>query len=89
MPSFVYALCAVTSMVCCALLLRHHRRSPGTLLTRSAIAFLCFALANVLLFIDRIVLPEVDLRIYRNMATLIGVGVLLLALIKSKGGDER
>lgn len=89
MPIFVYALCAVTSVVCCALLLRQHRRSPGTLLTRSAIAFLCFAVANVLLFIDRIVLPDVDLKIYRNLVTLVGVGILLMALIKIKGGDER
>ena len=89
MPFFVCALCAVTSIVCAVLLLRHNRRSPGYLLTASAIAFLCFAVANLLLFVDRIVLPEVDLRIFRNLVTLTGVAFLLVALIRSQGANGR
>ena len=89
MSFFVYALCALTSFGCCVLLLRHHRREPGKLLFHSAIAFLCFAIANVLLFIDLIVVPQVDLRFWRNLASLIGVSVLLVALITTKGKDTR
>lgn len=89
MAFFVYALCAVTSAVCCGLLLRQHRRVPGSLLSQSAAAFFCFALSNVLLFVDRILLPQVDLRLWRNLAALVGVGILLAALIKHRGRNER
>lgn len=82
MSSFVYALCALTSFVCCGLLLRHYRREQGKLLFYSAIAFFCFAIANVLLFIDLIVLPQVDLRLLRNAVNLIGVSILVFAIIK-------
>lgn len=80
MGFFVYALCALTSLLCFGLLLRQHRRSPSRLALRSSIAFLCFAVANLILFIDLIVLPQVDLKLWRNIATLIGALILLFAL---------
>jgi uncharacterized membrane protein len=89
MGIFVYALCALTSLGCCALLLRHHQRQPQKLLFHSAIAFLCFAVANILLFIDLIVLPQVDLRFWRNLVTIVGILILLVALINLNGRDER
>lgn len=89
MSFFVYALCAVTSFCCCALLLRQHKREPGELLFHSAIAFLCFAAGNLLLFIDRIVMPQIDLRFWRNAVSLLGVSLLLLGLMNIKQKDER
>jgi hypothetical protein len=80
MGFFVYALCALTSLVCFALLLRQHRRAPSRLALRSSVAFLFFAVANAILFVDLIILPEVDLKLWRNSANLIGTLILLLAL---------
>jgi len=82
MGLFVYALCALTSLACFVLLLRQHRRSYSPLVFQSSLAFLCFAASNVLLFVDFIVFPQIDLRLWRNLTTLAGVLVLLLAVTK-------
>src|SRR5215204_5060062 len=89
MGLFVYALCAMTSLLCCLMLALQHRRSPAPLLRQSAIAFFCFGISNILLFIDLIMLPQVDLRIYRNLASLTGVAILLVALIDHQGKTQR
>ena len=81
MAFFVYGLCALTSLVCFGLLLRQHRRAPSRLALRSSLAFLCFAIANVLLFADLVVFPTaIDLRVWRNLANLVGALILLIAL---------
>lgn len=81
MSFFVYGLCALTSFVCFALLLRQHRRAPSALALRSSIAFLCFAVANILLFVDLVVLPsQTDLKIWRNLLNLIGAVILLFGV---------
>lgn len=85
MATFVYSLCAVTSLVCCLLLLRHRPATRGSLLWSSAIAFLCFAIANILLVVDLILVPDIDLRLWRNSTTLLGVVFLLGALINANG----
>ena len=89
MAFFVYGLCALTSLVCFGLLYRQHRRAPSRLALRSSMAFLCFAIANLILFTDRIVLPEIDLRIWRNLANLIGAIILLFALTSDRERTQR
>lgn len=89
MKLFVYALCAVTSFVCFVLLLRQHRHMPSRLMLRSSIAFLCFTIANLILFIDLVVLPEIDLRIWRNLFSLLGAMILLLALTSHRERNVR
>jgi hypothetical protein len=84
MGFFVYALCALTSFVCFALLFRQHRRTPSRLALRSSLAFLCFAISNIILFIDLIVLPDMDLKVWRNLFNLIGGLVLLFALTSDR-----
>jgi hypothetical protein len=81
MASFVYALCALTSIGCAVLLFRQYGRTGGRLLLWSAGCFLCFAVTNVLLFIDLVVMPNVDLSIYRNAVMLAGIIMLLAAMI--------
>jgi hypothetical protein len=81
MASFVYALCALTSIGCAVLLLRQYRRTSGRLLFWSAGCFFCFALTNVLLFVDLVVMPNVDLSVYRNIIMLAGIVMLLAAMI--------
>jgi len=88
MALFVYALCAVTSLICFGLLLRQYLRTRSPLTLHSSIAFLCIATTNVLLFVDLIILPELDLKIWRNLATFIGVLILLLAVTKEPGNNR-
>jgi hypothetical protein len=80
--STVYILCMVTSFVSMWLLLRSYRRNRSRLLLWSAAAFVAFALNNLLLFFDLVVLPaSIDLRPARALTALIGVAILLYAFI--------
>lgn len=80
--STVYILCMVTSFVSMWLLLRSYRRNRSRLLLWSAAAFVAFALNNLLLFFDLVVLPaSIDLRAARALTALIGVAILLYAFI--------
>ena len=79
--SLVYFLCAATSFTCSVMLLRAYRRSGFTLLLWSSVCFGALALSNVLLFVDLIFLPQIDLLLWRNLAGLTGVSTLLFSLI--------
>ena len=81
MPELVYALCGLTSILCAVLLWRQHRRTGGRLLFWSAGCFICLAIANVVLCVDLILIPQADLSTIRNAITLAGVLMLLGALI--------
>jgi len=77
----VYVLCAATALGCAILLWQAYARSTMRLLFWSAICFACLALNNALIAVDLLVFPEVDLFLFRNIAALMGVCVLLFALI--------
>lgn len=82
MASIVYALCALTSVICAVLLFRAYRRHPAPLLFWSGLCFIGLALNNVLLFVDLILTPPtVDLSLYRDIAAVTGIMVLLFGLI--------
>lgn len=82
MAEWVYALCAVTSVVCAVLLLRGYRQSRLRLLFWAGLCFVGFTLNNILLFIDLIVFPtQIDLSVWRTVPALIGVLLLLYGLI--------
>ncbi len=73
----IYALCGLTSLLCFALLRRGYRRSRSPMLLWCSAAFFVFMLANLLLIVDRVFLPTVDLSLYRTIVTFIGVLLLL------------
>jgi uncharacterized membrane protein len=79
--SAVYLLCFLTSSTAMLLLLRSYTRTGTRVLLLSAIGFVLFALNNLLLFVDIILLPETDLLPYRQLTALIGIAILLLAFI--------
>ena len=81
MASVVYALCALTSGLCALLLGRAYRASRARLLLWSSLSFVGLALNNLVLFIDLIVVPAVDLALYRSLLAAVSVMVLLLGLI--------
>jgi hypothetical protein len=81
MAAFVYILCALTSVLCAALLLRASRRTPSRLLFWSGNSFIALAVANIMLFVDLVMVPNHDLLILRNVITLLGIVMLLYGLI--------
>jgi len=82
MLSVLYVVCALTSLVCAVLLLRGWARSRTLLLLWTGICFLALTLDNVVLVLDLIVFPDVDLRPVRDSAALIGMALLLFGLIR-------
>ena len=81
MAESVYLLCAATSIVCAVLLMKGYRRSRTRLLFWSSCCFVGLAINNVLLFIDLILLPNVDLFWWRTIPSLGGMLILLYGLI--------
>ena len=83
MAEAVYILCMLTSLACALLLGRAYRRTGMRLLLWSCLCFLGLTLNNALLYADKVIwpTPDIDLRVYRNMATLCGLGFLVYGLI--------
>ena len=81
MATVVYALCALTSLACAVLLLRGYLRSRARLLLWSGLCFAGLAANNVLLLIDKRVVPTMDLSLWRSLPALAGVAVLLYGLV--------
>ncbi|CAM3632164.1 hypothetical protein G4177_02360 [Corallococcus sp. ZKHCc1 1396] len=81
MAETVYILCALTSVACAVLLLRAWRRTRMKLLLYSGLCFAIFAVNNVLLFVDLVLIPAGDLSLARTVTSLLGSGVLLYGLI--------
>jgi hypothetical protein len=77
----VYSLCALTSIFCALLLLRAHGRRRLRLLLWSGVCFVGLALNNVLVLVDVLVFPGVDLSIIRTVPALLGIAVLLYGLV--------
>jgi hypothetical protein len=61
MAEVIYILCSLTSLACTILLLRGYLRRQVKLLLWSSLCFLGLTLSNVLLFIDLVVVPGMDL----------------------------
>ena len=77
--SVVYALCALTSILCAVLLLRGYARTRAALLLWSGLCFMGLFLNNALLMVDARI--EHDLSVIRTLPALLGVMVLLYGLI--------
>lgn len=80
--SIVYLLCAVASVLCATALLYKFRKTRVRLLFWSGICFVGFAVSNVLLFIDLVILSkDVNLLFFRTLPTLVGLGSLIWGLV--------
>jgi hypothetical protein len=77
----VYLLCSVASVFCMLLLLRNFLRDRNRLLFWSTACFVGLAANNLLLFIDLVLLPNIDLRWARSLSALAAVSVLLYGFI--------
>ena len=76
-----YVLCALTSLLCAALLVRSWLATRMRLLLWAALCFSGLAVNNVLLLVDRQVFPDVDLSLLRDASGFAAVSVLLFGLI--------
>jgi len=81
MAEAVYILCALTSAGCAALLLRGYASSRSRLLFWSGLCFCGLALNNALLFLDLVIVPNVDLSVWRGIVALLSISVLLYGLV--------
>jgi hypothetical protein len=81
MAETIYLLCAIASVACAVLLLKGYRSNRTRLLLWSGFCFIGLAMNNILLFVDLVLVPGVDLRSVRGGVALAGVWVLLFGMI--------
>lgn len=81
MAETVYVLSSIVSLACVALLLRAYRQSRVALLLWCSICFVGLAANNILLFIDKVIVPDRDLAAWRALPAAVGVAALVFGLI--------
>lgn len=81
MAELTYLLCAVTSFVCTTLLVRGYRSNRTKLLFCSSLCFGGLTINNVLLFVDLVMVPQIDLGIARSLTALAAMGILIYGLV--------
>ena len=84
MAETIYSLCTLTSLACAWLLLGSYRRTGHRLLFWSGLCFVGMTLNNVLLLLDKLALPDVDLLTLRLATALVALLLLLYGLIYEK-----
>jgi hypothetical protein len=77
----LFTLAILTSIACTLLLIQGYARRRLRLLMWSAFCFAGLTIGNVLLFADFVLLPMVDLRLPRLIASLSGMLFLLYGFI--------
>lgn len=81
MIAAVFVACALTSVLCAVLLVRGYLATRSRLLLWSSLGFIGLALNNIVLVIDRLLMPSVDLSLVRTLPAFLGVAVLLFGCI--------
>ncbi|HEU4682951.1 MAG TPA: DUF5985 family protein [Nitrospira sp.] len=81
MEETIYVLCTLTALSCAWLLLQAYRRTRYRLLLWSGIFFAITTAHNVLLMVDKLVVPAADMTLYRYGLGLLALAVLLPGLI--------
>jgi hypothetical protein len=81
MAPVVYMLGTLVTLACAILLLRGYIRGRKRLLLWSGLCFLGLAASNLLVFVDLVILPDVDLYVWRLLSAAIAMMLLLFGLI--------
>ena len=81
MHGLVYILCAVTSLGSALLLLRGALTRRNGLLFWSSLCFFAMALNNMLLYLNFVVFPGIDLSMAARLATATGIVLLNIGMI--------
>jgi len=77
----IYLLCVITSLLCAYLLARAFQHGREMLLVWSSLCFALLALNNLVLAVDILLLPNIDLALVRMITALFAVCVLLYGFI--------
>ena len=81
MAELTYILCALLSTFCAVLLIRNYRRTHLRLALLACLCFAGLAINNVLLFVDLVLEPQIDLSVPRALVALPAVLVLVVGLV--------
>lgn len=81
MASAVYILGTLISLLCAVLLLRGYSRNRTPLLFWSGLCFAGLTLSNALVFVDLIVVPGIDLYVWRLGSAAFAMLLLLYGLV--------
>ncbi|NHZ98003.1 DUF5985 family protein [Massilia sp. CCM 8734] len=84
MAAAIYGLCMLTALACAWLLLASYARTGHRLLFWSGLCFCGMTLNNLILILDKLVFPAMDLLTLRLVTALISVSLLLYGLIYEK-----
>lgn len=81
MSAVVYLLCLFTAAAAALLLLRRYAQTRVRLLLWTGLCFVGLAVNNLVLFLDMFVVPNVDLSLFRNVPTLLGLATLVYGMV--------
>lgn len=81
MAEAVYFLCALTSVACAAMLYRGYRTHGTLLLFWASLCFAGLALNNILTFFDLVMIPGMDLSLWRSAIAIASMALLIYGLI--------
>lgn len=81
MSAVIYSLCTLTSLLCTWLLLRSYRKQHYRLLLWSGICFFGLFLNNLILIVDRFIVPNIDLSTLRLVIAFVALIPMLYGLI--------
>ena len=81
MGHLIYSLCAFAAATCAYLLLQSYRRGGYRLLLWSGLCFAGLTLNNLILVADKVIVPHMDLSLWRTSVALAAMTVLLYGLI--------
>ena len=81
MVGVIYTLCALVAAACAWMLLRTFARTGYRLLLWGGLCFVGLTLNNVLLIVDKFLVPYVDLSTWRLVLALSALIVFLYGLI--------
>ena len=81
MTHALYILTSLTTLLCAVLLLRAYAHVRKRLLLWSGLCFAVLTISNLLVIVDNVVFPQVDLYSYRLGTTALAMGLILFGLI--------
>lgn len=81
MEKATYILCMIVCLLCAIMLLRGYFRGRQRLLLWSGLCFLGLTISNALVFVDVVLLPDVDLYPLRECTAAVSMLILLYGLI--------
>jgi hypothetical protein len=81
MAELIYSLCALTSLACAGALLHAWQRTRHRLLMWSGWCFLGLFINNILLVLDKLAFPDLDLSVLRLVTALVSLCLLLYGLV--------